>query len=82
MAQMRAGTLPLYKTPTEDCTRCPLFEYCELHEQNPEEAAEFAAATLVHRDPYRDHREAMAEGGVEIATATKTKKTRKKAARG
>jgi hypothetical protein len=63
---MRDGTLPLYKTPTEDCIRCPLFEYCELHEQNPEEAEEFAAATLLVRDPYRDHREAMAEGGVEL----------------
>ena len=66
MDAMRTGTLPLFKTPTEDCVRCPLFEYCELHEQNPEEAEEFARATLTRRDPYRDHREAMKEGGVQL----------------
>lgn len=66
MAEMREGRLPLYKTPTEDCVRCPLFEYCELHEQNPDEAEEFARVTLTKRDPYRDHREAMAEGGIEV----------------
>jgi len=66
MNEMREGRLPLYKTPTEDCVRCQLFEYCELDEQNPEEAKEFAEAVLIRRDPYRDHREAMAEGGVEV----------------
>lgn len=67
MSLMRDGTLPLYKTPTEDCNRCPLFEYCDLHERDEEEGEEFAAATLARRDPYRDHREDMvAKGGVHL----------------
>ncbi len=64
MNGMRNGTLPIYKVPTEDCNRCPVFEYCELNEQDPEAAEEFAGATLAYRDPYRDHREAMAGGGI------------------
>ena len=67
MDKVRRGKLPLIKTPTEDCVRCPLFEYCELDEQNPEEAQEFAKATLKKRDPYADHREDMTErGGIAI----------------
>lgn len=66
MNEMRHGRLPLYKNPTEDCVRCQLFDYCSLDEQNKDEAKEFAAATLTVRDPYRDHREAMAEGGIEL----------------
>lgn len=66
MAEMRAGRLPLYKNPTEDCVRCSLFEYCELDEQYPDDAEEFAKVTLTKRDPYRDHREAMLEGGVSV----------------
>lgn len=66
MNEMREGRLPLYKTPTEDCVRCQLFEYCELDEQNPEEAKEFASTVLTVRDPYRDHRDAMKEGGIEL----------------
>lgn len=66
MNEMREGRLPLFKTPTEDCVRCQLFEYCELDEQDRDEAEEFARVTLVRRDPYRDHREAMEQGGVTL----------------
>jgi hypothetical protein len=67
MDKMRRGELPIYKTPTEDCVRCPIFEFCELHESDPEAAEEFADATMTFRDPYRDHREDMvSRGGVHV----------------
>lgn len=66
MDGMRRGTLPVFKNPTEDCTRCKLFEFCELDEQNPEEAAEFARMTMLIRDPYADHREDMTRGGIKL----------------
>lgn len=67
MEMMIDGTLPIWKTPTEECTRCPIFDYCQLHEQDVDEAEEYAAATMTTRDPYRDHREDFAEkGGVHV----------------
>lgn len=65
MDKMRRGELPIYKTPTADCNRCPIFDLCELHERG-DDWQEFRSATMVRRDPYRDHREAMAEGGVSV----------------
>jgi hypothetical protein len=66
MQEMRTGRLPIFKVPTEDCVRCPIFEYCELHDLDESEAEEFAAATLAVRDPYRDHREDMERGGIRL----------------
>ncbi len=66
MDLVRRGRLPLLKHPTEDCVRCPLFDFCQLDELDPEEAQGYAASMLVKRDPYADHREAMQAGGVEV----------------
>ena len=67
MALYRDGTLPIIKTPTEDCVRCKLFEYCELNEHDPEAGEEFARFSLKRRDPYADHREDMTtKKGVSI----------------
>ena len=66
MSLIRKGKLEPIKHTSEDCVRCPLFDVCQLHEQSPEEAWELRAATMVKRDPYRDHREAMKEGGYEV----------------
>lgn len=66
MDKMRRGKLPIYKTPQEDCSRCKIFNYCLLHEQDPEAAEEFAKTTMMKRDPYADHREAMEAGGIEL----------------
>jgi hypothetical protein len=75
----RRGRLPLLKTPTEDCVRCPLFDMCQLDELDPAEAQAYAATMLVKRDPYADHREAMQETGVEVKEdrATKEKSGRR-----
>lgn len=66
MEMIRKGKLQAVKHTTEDCVRCPMFDVCMLHEQSPEEAWELRKATMIQRDPYRDHREAMKEGGIEI----------------
>lgn len=66
MDLVRRGRLPLLKHPTEDCVRCPLFDFCQLDELDPQEAEEYAATMLVQRDPYADHREAMQENGLSI----------------
>lgn len=66
MEEMRSGRLPIFKVPTEDCVRCQIFEYCELDDVDPVEAQEFAAATMVKRDPYRDHRVEMERGGIVL----------------
>lgn len=60
MHKMRTGELPLFKTPTEDCTRCKFFELCELDEKSPrEDVIDFQNAFYIKRDPYADHREEM-----------------------
>lgn len=66
MNAMRRGKLPIYKTPTEECNRCKIFEYCLLHEVSEEEAEEFARATMMHRDPYEAHREQLEKDAVII----------------
>jgi len=66
MSLIRKGKLQAIKHTGEDCVRCPLFDMCQLHEQDPEAAWELRASTMVKRDPYRDHREAMEENGFEV----------------
>jgi hypothetical protein len=66
MSLIRKGKLEPIKHTSEDCVRCPLFDVCQTHEQDPEAAWELRAATMVKRDPYRDHREAMEENGFEV----------------
>lgn len=66
MQQVRNGQLPAFKTPTEDCVRCQLFDYCQADEHDKEEGQIIAQATLRNRDPYADHRRAMESGGVVL----------------
>jgi hypothetical protein len=77
MESIRNGTLEAFKTPTEDCIRCQLYEYCMADEYDKEEGAELAKDILMTRDVYRDHREAMADGGVEIKISRPKKKVKK-----
>lgn len=66
MNVVRRGKMPLLKHVTEDCPRCPFFEMCQLDEKDPQAAQGYAATMLVRRDPYADHREAMARSGVTL----------------
>lgn len=70
MDLVRRGKLPILKHPTEDCVRCPLFDFCQLDEEDPEEAQAYAATMLVKRDPYLDHREAMEQEHAVIISGT------------
>jgi hypothetical protein len=58
MEAIRNGDLPLYKTPTKDCSwDCDFFAMCELHESTPD-WTEYRDAMYVVKDPYADHRKA------------------------
>jgi hypothetical protein len=70
MDLVRRGRLPLLKHPTEDCVRCPLFDFCQIDELDPREAKAYAATMLVRRDPYADHRAAMEEKEGQTVDAT------------
>ena len=61
MAAQVAGTMPLWKNPTKDCSfDCSLREMCELHEQQVDwEEYRDAAFTVI--DPYADHHKSAAE---------------------
>lgn len=65
MAEYRSGALPILKNPTMDCPRCPLFDLCTLHESG-DDWEDVRDALYVKRDPYRDHREAMAANGITL----------------
>jgi hypothetical protein len=69
MNDVRKGKKPAFKTPTEDCTRCKLFDFCETDENDHKEGKEFAKAVLMKRDPYVDHREAVEAGKVYVVSS-------------
>jgi hypothetical protein len=66
MNLVRRGKLPALKNKTEECVRCPVFDMCQLDEVDPAQGQEWATAMLLNRDPYADHREAMAANGVTL----------------
>lgn len=65
MEMMQNGELPIYKTPTRDCERCAFFDMCTLEEQG-DDWEFYRDEMFKKRDPYRDHREAMENNGIEI----------------
>lgn len=65
MEQFRNGTLPIYKTTTQDCPRCILYDMCDA-EESGDDWELIRDELYVVRDPYADHREAMTEGGIEL----------------
>lgn len=65
MELQRIGELPIYKTPNHECERCPMFDMCELEEAG-DDWEFYRDEMFKHRDPYRDHREAMERNGIEI----------------
>lgn len=70
MAGMRSGALPIYKNPTHECPRCPLFDLCVLHEQGADGWEDYRDALFVVKDVYADHREAMADNGITLTGGT------------
>lgn len=68
MNEIREGRLKAFKNPTEDCVRCPLFDYCQADEASSADGKEIRDTILLRRDFYADHREAMTEGGIDLST--------------
>lgn len=56
MADIRAGRLPILKSPTRECQWCPYYDLCELDETGGD-AEYFISTTMTKVDPYEDHYE-------------------------
>jgi hypothetical protein len=69
MDQQRRGKLPIWKNPSQECNRCPLFDVCEMHERGEDWESLFRMQ--YHKDDvYADHREAMQRGGIKLKPTT------------
>jgi hypothetical protein len=55
MNAVRSGELPVIKNTTRDCTFCPFFDMCKLHERGGDAWIEFKDARFDQRDPYERH---------------------------
>ena len=61
MNAMRDGLIPVWKTPTRDCSwQCPFLNMCDLHERG-EDISAFAKMAYTRRDPYADRRKSAGE---------------------
>lgn len=60
MQMMRRGEIPVWKTPTKDCSWCSFRDMCELHE-NGDDWEAYRDAKFVSLDPYAAHRPSTAE---------------------
>lgn len=64
MNAVRDGTIPLTKTPTKDCPRCPFWMPCQLHERGSLHAfQEVLQADYIQEDPYLDDQKSAATTG-------------------
>lgn len=64
MRTMQLGDLPLYKTPTMDCSRfCEFFNMCEIHDAQGD-YQEFGQTVYAKVDMYSDHRNRKNAGEV------------------
>jgi hypothetical protein len=58
MNAMRDGTIPVTKTATKDCPRCPFWVPCSLHERGSDSYKAVLRAHFRQQDPYADTRKA------------------------
>lgn len=56
MNAVREGIIPVTKTPTKDCTWCPFWIPCGLHERGSEAYETVLRNNYVQIDPYQDMR--------------------------
>ena len=68
MKAIRAGQLPILKTPQDNCNWCDFFELCELDESGGD-TDYFEEGAFTRRDPYGDHR----DGAENSKTSVKSK---------
>jgi hypothetical protein len=60
MNAVRDGTIPITKTPTKDCPRCPFWVPCTLHERGSEAYKSVLKSNYRVIDPYEDTRKTSA----------------------
>lgn len=61
MEAFRNGSLPLYKTPTRDCSwDCSFYNMCVLQENGSKDWEELRSALYKPSDPYEDHHKSAA----------------------
>jgi hypothetical protein len=56
MNAVRNKTIPLTKTPTKDCPRCPFWVPCQLHERSSDNYQTVLRNNYRQIDPYKDMR--------------------------
>jgi hypothetical protein len=56
MDAVRSKTIPLTKTPTKDCPRCPFWVPCQLHERGSDNYQTVLRNNYRQVDPYKDMR--------------------------
>lgn len=56
MNAVRSGLIPVTKTPTKDCPRCPFWIPCILHERGSDSYKSVLASNFIQEDPYQDDR--------------------------
>jgi hypothetical protein len=54
MDAVRDGTLPLIKSPSKNCVRCPFRNPCILHDQGSDSYRDILDANFYQVDPYQD----------------------------
>lgn len=62
MNGMRDGSIPVIKNTTRECTWCPFFEMCKLHERGGQAWLEFAKSEFRVQNPYEDMRKSAGSG--------------------
>jgi hypothetical protein len=60
MNAVRDGTIPITKTPTKDCPRCPFWVPCTLHERGSDSYKTVLKSNYRQIDPYQDMRKTSA----------------------
>ncbi|ABD58470.1 exonuclease [Mycobacterium phage PLot] len=71
MNAVRAGKLPILKTPQDDCNFCDYFDLCELDESGGD-TEYFESQAFVVRDAYADHREGAENSKISVKNKNKT----------
>lgn len=56
MNAVRNHTIPITKTPTKDCPRCPFWIPCNLHERGSDSYKTVLKTNFRQEDPYKDTR--------------------------
>lgn len=71
MKAIRAGELPILKTPQDNCNWCDFFELCELDESGGD-TEYFEEGAFTRRDPYGDHRDGAENSKLSVKKRVET----------